>query len=254
MSKVKGRVTKGMRFRSAFADTNALWETKQSRGKGVWICEIVNEPIEINGTMYPGDYAGQQQPFTREQILAAVVRETMFDGLRDAHDDFYASLTPGQIVHYRNSTRDYVRCEVVEHEGENKLLPIALVGNWNRPAIRQPDGSIYYDYNAAKVLRVPFGNSDNVYPVFTPSYSCIYESNPRDLDPRKLDPVDLSVPPLTETEKVEAGKWQKVNEIKKFLQGNERNPQRILDILEEMMEQTPESYFKLFVSLTGTPV
>ena len=56
------RVKKGMQFRSTLADGNPLWVVKRSLG-GAWLCEVVDEPIEIDGKVWTGDFAGAEKSF-----------------------------------------------------------------------------------------------------------------------------------------------------------------------------------------------
>ena len=61
------------KFRAYYADSNPLWVVVEKRGRGprgVWLCEVVNEPEEINGEMYDSDYLGRQDVFTTEDIIA----------------------------------------------------------------------------------------------------------------------------------------------------------------------------------------
>lgn len=87
------------------------------------------------------------------------------------------------VLHYDNGFQQYVRCVVVEVEGEKRMRPIALVGNvplgatveqrkeqgWNCYDIvrRHPWGEIAYGHHARKVLE---GDA------WRPSTSCIVES------------------------------------------------------------------------------
>jgi hypothetical protein len=55
---MRKRVTKGLQFRSVYADSNPLWEAKKSKGNGCWLCEIVS-----------GEWAGTQDVFLAKNIL-----------------------------------------------------------------------------------------------------------------------------------------------------------------------------------------
>ena len=113
MSTIKTRrVKKGMQFRSTLADGNPIWEVKRSLG-GAWLCEVVDEPFEIDGKVYESDFAGAEKSFLSREILAANAYEDMFKDMRSDHDGFYASLDEGDIVHYNNGFKNFVRCEVV---------------------------------------------------------------------------------------------------------------------------------------------
>jgi hypothetical protein len=133
----------GKQFRSVIADCNALWVVKSARGRGAYICEVVNEPFEIDGKTFDGDYAGQRRTFGREEIEAALQWQAYTEASWKKHTDFYDDLALGQIVHYHDGFGQYVRCEVVtadnprkdiDHpsvsDGEKCLKELALVGNW----------------------------------------------------------------------------------------------------------------------------
>jgi len=248
MTKTKTRVTKGMTFRSHYADANPLWEVKKSRGQGIWICEIID----------CADYSGVTKPFTREDILRCAAMEDLWNDLGNDHDSFYASLTPGQIIHYNNGFNNFVRCEVVTEDGENKLKPIALVGEWRNHDLpkRHVDGSIDYGYYPSMILGIKYGSEARES--FTPNFTSIHEAKPRegDIDPTNLEPLDLSVPPMTDEEKATAAKWQKVAAIRRAIENGQRdnNPQRILDAVGVLISQESDGFLKVFAQLTGTPL
>jgi hypothetical protein len=177
----------------ARANSNALWEVKRSRGRGVFECEIVNEPIEINGRMIEGDYAGVRKLFDAREIEAA----SRWQELEAAdHEAFYEGLRVGEIVHYHDGFGQYVRCEVVIAEtvrpvdhpsikaGEKCLREIALVGAW-----REYD--LWADSYHARGVREQR--------LFHPNASCIWENpkfarreGPRTLsDPTAMPALDI---------------------------------------------------------------
>lgn len=185
----------GKQFRAAIADSNALWEVKSSRGRGAYICEVVNEPFEVDGHTLDSDFAGQRKTFGVEEIRHALAMQDFFAESFRKHDDFYASLVPGQIVHYDNGFGEFVRCEVVtasslrreiDHyelkEGETCLKEIALVGNWKGYALRA-------DSHHMRGVR------DGA--LFKPNASCIWE-NPeaschrKHPDPSALEPLAVT--------------------------------------------------------------
>jgi hypothetical protein len=182
---------KGKRFRSVIADCNALWEVKRSRGRGVFECEVVNEPIEIDGKTYDGDFAGRRGVFTREDIEAKLRWQAFSDERWAEHEGFYEGLGDHQVVHYHHGGGEFIRCHAVvagprhelDHpcvkEGEKALKIVALVGKWRDYDLR-PDG-----YHVQRIGRL-----------FKPNASCIYE-NPkapaqtRREDPRHMKPVAI---------------------------------------------------------------
>jgi len=60
--------------------------------------------------------------------------------------DWWSQQTLGSIVHYDNGFGQYVRGEIIEHQGMKQMLPIALVGEWRPHDLgqRRADGSVYY--------------------------------------------------------------------------------------------------------------
>ena len=236
-TKIKGRVTKGMKFRSAYADSNALWEVIESRGRGTWLCEIVNEPIEIDGKIYDSDYAGVQKAFLREDILRSVAMANLFETKRQETDDFYANLTVGDIYHYDNGFQNYVRCEVVQEDTEYKLKPIALVGNWRSHDLprRYRNGDIYYGYYPSKILGKPMSDG-KVETTFTPNESCIWECSRKGDDPREMNPLDLSLPDLNPEEQATADKWKLIDTIQRICgENNHNDPQDVLNEIKALL-------------------
>jgi hypothetical protein len=180
---------KGKRFRSVVADCNCLWEIKGSRGRGVFECEVVNEPIEIDGETYDSDFAGRRDVFTREHIEAAIAMEEFWQRSHDAHEEFYASLGDHQIVHYHDGFGQYVRCHAVKaphdvpdadiKKGDRCLLEVALVGNWRKFDLR-PDG---YHARGIREGRLFKPNASNIYE--NPKAS-VRQKHP---DPRHMTPI-----------------------------------------------------------------
>lgn len=189
----------GVQFRSAYADSNALWEVKTARGKGCWNCEIVNEKIVIDGKTYDGDYVGVAKVFGNEEIEASVLSMKACDDGQKEHKAFMESLQPGQIVHYDNGFKSLVRCKVVMLEGIKKcLLPIALVGEWKSWDLpKRTDNGVEELPYYPRMIR-----SEET---FTPNYSCIVESSRYAKGKRgftaasaaALPEIDLGVPPVS---------------------------------------------------------
>jgi hypothetical protein len=239
------KVEVGTQFRYNYADSNPLWEVKKARGKGTWECEVLPAPMEIpdgkGGTIkLEGDWVGQRKVFGTEEIARSIGMSQFWNKLGNESDKFYAGLKEGQIVHYDNGFESYIRCRVVRadidrdkirvRKGENVLVPIALVGNWRKHDLptRYRNGQVYLGYNAETI--------DKGEPMH-PHATSIYE-NPnfankerKTLDPRKLDPIDLTVPPMTPDEEKTAKLWQKVEEIKGIIEEGSRgdDPKAVLD-------------------------
>lgn len=229
-----GKVTKGMEFRSVIADCNALWKTIRPQGRGAWLCECVNEPIEIHGTMHEGEHAGTQKSFLDREILGSIGMDAMFKGVSDDTDDFYAKLNDGDIIHYCNGFGEFVRCEIAHNsKGEQYAKPIALVGNWKSSDLptRYENGTVYNGYHAESILN-PDGDKSKSDKAWKPNVSMVFEApmysrgnRDKNIDPRKLDPIDLTLPDMTPEEAETARLWQLVEKIKGLLDdGDVDNP------------------------------
>jgi len=170
------RVQKGTKFRSSYADSNPLWVVRRRIRSGVFECEILNEPIEVDGKTYDSDWVGTVRTFTREHIETALAFAEWQRGLRTAHESFYDGLELGRVVHYHNAFGKFIRCEVVVapagerglEEGEKCLRRLALVGEWNKYELEE-DG-----YHIKTIKKGA---------LFKPSSDCIYE-NPKAVSTR----------------------------------------------------------------------
>jgi len=106
-------------------------------------------------------------------------------------DNFYASLKPGQLVHYDNGFNNFVRCEVVATAEGNKLKPLALVGKWTTHDLPrwQDNGEAHFPHHPKRIREGE---------LFAPNESNIYEANPKGKeDPRGLAPLSLELPERT---------------------------------------------------------
>lgn len=184
----------GTEFRHHFADSNPLWRVTKRVRTGVYDAVGVNEPLEVNGRMFDSDFAGQTRRFTAEIIVAAVRHGEFMKGLFTGHDDFWANVPAGKVLHYHHSFGAYVRGVVVVHQGKRCFSPTALVGNWSPCDLprRSPTGEVGYStggrYFAAD------------HKPWQPSESCVFETpgfKDRGADPRRMDPIDLTVPEPT---------------------------------------------------------
>ncbi len=180
----------GTRFHYNYADGNPEWEVVEKVGSDCWQCLIIGDPETT-------DYANARQPFDREQITNAVRSAESLDDDHRAMDHWYESQAVGSIVHYHNGFGQFVRCEIVDAEGKHQLKPIALVGNWPPHELphREDDGRIHLPYHAAGV------KGDKAWRAH---WSNIYESpawgTTREADPRTMDTINLTVPPMNDTE------------------------------------------------------
>ena len=148
----------GDTFRSIIGDSNALWSVVRAESRDSYLCEVLEEEIDIGGGETIGsDDAGTQRVFLIEQILRARALSDIFSEHAKQSDDFYDSLAIDRIVHYSSRRGAFVRCRVVDIDalpadsndylftaGDKVLSPIALVGEWPDYEIgrRRPDGAV----------------------------------------------------------------------------------------------------------------
>jgi hypothetical protein len=210
-------------FRSYYADGNPLWKVLHSVGKDVYLCEILNEPFEIDGDLIDSDYAGIQRPFMAKEIVACSEGDKALKNLMNEHDEFYANLNVGDIIHYHNGFGEWVRCKVANvRDKGNVLVPIALVGKWRElPRKRFANGALSYCYYADKVAS---GDS-----MEQPNFTNLYEAGQKGdgVDPRTLPPLDLTPPPMTNEQERIASIWKQVELIRESLEGTD--PAEILE-------------------------
>jgi hypothetical protein len=210
-------------FRDSYADGRPLFRVRKDMGNGTYQC-ISEQDL---------DYNDVERYFSAEQILAKLGYERRVEAMFRSQDDFWAKQELGSVLHYHNGFGDFVRGEVVLVDGEKKLKPTALVGNWNARELpsRRPNGEIHYPYHANKVVN---GGPDAPW---QPNESCVYESDVysrRDEypDPRVQEPIDLSVPDMTPEEKATAVLERQLDRIRGILEERYRTtapPQQVLD-------------------------
>lgn len=204
----------GDTFRSVYADSNALWKVTARAGRGVYLAVIQNEPIEYNGKLYDSDYTGVEKAFKVSEIEGSKRMSRLFENLRDAEEDFFDTLEVGDIVHYNDGFNNFVRCEIVigtednvggldrsENIGRKVMLPIGLVGNWNNYDLpyRSKDGEIHYGYHAEKIVNgTGAWRARQTCIVEAPDYA--YGNRENIIDPRGMEAIDLTVPPMTDDE------------------------------------------------------
>ena len=154
----------------------------------------------------------------------------LFESLADAGDKYYASLTPGQIVHYDNGGNEYVRCEVVVNNSmvpAKQLKPIALVGEWREWDLphRMADGTVNPGYHAKDIAdgKTMHPNASNIY-----EYRL---NNPGKIDPRPLAPISLTVPVSYQARKAQLIKG--IYDIQELSRGNdvETKPIEVLRLI-----------------------
>lgn len=213
-------VKTGVTFRSAYADSNALWRVERV-SDGIAHCVIVNEPWEYNGRTYDGDYAGVRKPFYVSEVEDKLAWEESMRESQKRNEDFFDGLEPGQIVHYHNGFGDFVRCEVIvldedtrsgpsEYKAGTKVLqPIALVGKWKHDLPRE-----YKDENGQTKVVIPYHAEKvlNRTGAWRPHQSCVFEApeyasqyRRNQGDPTGMKPINLLANLSTATLNAAAG-------------------------------------------------
>jgi len=194
-------------FRDIVMDYNPIFRVTRKLPGGTY--EAVSEDEEVCG------YAGVARRYSASEIKNRIAHEELWSGIASQRDDFWANRTVGEVLHYCNGHNDFVRGVIVLIDGQFKLKPTALVGNWSAHDLpsRRPNGDIYYPYHADKVVN---GGDDAAWQC---SDGCVYESPTRSssyangLDPRTLHPIDLTVPGMTADEQEQSARERLLLEI-----------------------------------------
>jgi len=225
MGEVITKVEPGLEFRSIVADANALWIVRNlvSRSNdSVWHCDCLEEGYETSDV------------FRESKILSLANVERATEEMLSDHDSYYEALKIGEIVHYHNGFGQFIRCEVVVEGEKNVLKKIALVGDWKQHDLprRNRKGEIDTPY------------SSNMGGTFQPNYGSIYEcpefAGTLGIDPKELDPIDLSVPEMTDKEVGEAALWTAVDGVHHILSqsgANDENPRLSLEMAKTIIEE-----------------
>jgi hypothetical protein len=151
----------GTTFRYTYADGNPLWKVTKRLARDTFEAVSQDDPIEINGQIYKGDYAGVVKAFRGADIRSSLQFERTWEKIGKEGEAKASTLRVGQIVHYDNGFAQFVRCEVVKAGPKPELKPIGLIGNWqqNDLAVRNPDGSIRRGTYAAFIA----GDRDSLF-------------------------------------------------------------------------------------------
>jgi hypothetical protein len=228
MAKPANTIAVGLwtQFHATYQDGNPLWEVTKKRGRGVWEARVpASEP----------DFGGVTKVFTTAEIQRSLSMANLFKGIRNSHDDFYAGLKVGQVVHYYDGLASYIRCQAVRMEtGKMELVPVALLGKWSQSSLpsRMPDGSIHRPYHAKNIAEcTPFN------PAASNIYECPqYSKKPGEVNPATLPALDLSVPELSKEAQAEAKLWLAVQDVRGALERRDRKPQDILLMARQIIE------------------
>jgi len=189
----------GDKFHSVIADAKVEFEVTKINGD---LCEAVATENNL-------DYIGTVKGFTVQEVQDAKSAVAFWTKYHRQQKQFYKTIEPGEVYHYHNGFGCFVRCEV---NGEKKLKAIALVGAWQDHDMprRTRFGYESIPYHAQKVLDGE---------LCTPNQSCIYElhQDKFDVDPRTMDPINLTLPEPTEEERLEAEGWTVIAEIEELI-------------------------------------
>lgn len=157
---------------------------------------------------------------TLKSVQAMVASNRALSELFRASNSIYDTLEPGTIVHYDNGFNEFIRCEAVpvppgwasrsgsKPEGKVVLKPIALVGPMRH---QEPDGTWVQGWHesdlvkrdrAGEIITGHYAEMVLEGELFQPNGGSIYESfeyhrRGKGLDPRKMEPIDLTPPPIT---------------------------------------------------------
>jgi len=203
--------------------TRTVWRTPVADGYALYLV-VKESPLTLQHIPYGDGYraAGATiRGLTLADVEHQRKHDAIFQGMHDEAEAFYASLKPGQTVHYHHGFNEWIRCEVVVREGRNELLPKALVGEWREYDLprREPDGSVRWGYQAKKIAE---GRT------MRPHATSLWE-NPkcanrdRLKDPAGLAEVDLSVPDMSPGEAERAALWRKVAEVRALVAREHRD-------------------------------
>lgn len=199
-------VTIGSEFRHTVADGQVLFRvTAVDNRRGRVTAEVVNEPIEVRGKTYDSDCAGLVQDFLIEDVERAMASTALWERFVKSQDaqraDFWASVEPGQVLHYNDGGDRWVRGVVEHRDGKKVMASTALVGDWRQYdlATRDETGQVRHGYHATRVLSGE---------VFTPQPSCIFESpsfkrRHGQIDPGTLEALNLDAQEPTPQEQAQ---------------------------------------------------
>jgi hypothetical protein len=167
------------------------------------------------GKKYPGEWNGTQKSFMSAEILGSLGMSALFAGIHDENQKFLQSQKPGTILHYHNSFGQYVRQIVVKDGSVNKLKPIALVGNWDKHDLpyRHANGTVCQPYHAKKILSGELYDSLQCSTTYEHPTFVKPGTKFNNIDPRKLDPLSLELPPLEGDAKVATELWQLIEQV-----------------------------------------
>jgi len=213
-----------MKFHATIADGSVEFTVAKKLGNGAWLCK--GDPSH--------EYACNKS-FLSEEILQAVAWESVFSGLHNDSEKWWNAQMEGSVVHYSNGFNQYVRGRIVVENGEKKMVPTALVGQWRSYDLprRMPNGEVHLGYHAEQIAKKASSrpNASNMYE------HQVYGKEAGKIDPRRLPPIDLSVPELDEAAEKQAALVKAVEEVAKIASDGRGNPAETLKRVMEIARQ-----------------
>jgi hypothetical protein len=209
MSSRKPVVKIGTTFHDSYADTRVEFKVIEALGPNVWSCEVITE-----------GYEGGRRAYETTDIQSHIQMENHIAAIIDEGDAWWNSQELGSIVHYDNGFGAFVRGEIVAvGDTRREMMPIALVGKWAKSDLprRYPTGETHYPYHARKIItRVPM----------QPNYTNMieargYRTTPQDPDtrhPSLREPIDLTLPEISDAEAIKMAKEVLRNRLKQALE------------------------------------
>ncbi len=122
---------------TTFREQMTTWKVIEDLGGDKYLCRVEEQYVMFECIPRAIGYGGAQRTFSGDEI-----RDLVEGQATDPDHLFYCKLKPGDVIHWDHSAgRDarYVRCMVVGDEVDKGILPIALVGYWDREKLPYRD-------------------------------------------------------------------------------------------------------------------
>ncbi len=186
----KTAIKPGTTFSYPHADSNSLFTVVEKRGADTYQCEVKAHPQ--HGTMI--DWLGVKKVFGGEEIRGALNYSKTLSALSSRADNFWASRTVGEIVHYHNGFGQYVRGEIVATPDGMKMRPTALVGAWTHDLPKRGrNGEVIISYHVKKIRAGELMSPNDGFMFESPNFSRPMGAS-ADFDPTKTEALDISDP------------------------------------------------------------
>lgn len=189
--------------------------------------------------------------FPKAKIIQMAKSAREYKKLFERRTDWWEEREIGEIVHYCDGHGKYVRGEIVQTDDGKAMKEVALVGDWGQHDLprRYIDGTVHYPYHAQKVVEGDTSkpNSSNMYEYLLGKR----DASSRELlarhkvDPRKLKPVSLELPPMTKEEtemaRVEKLRQAVIETLKDIGSGDKVNAESITRQLRAAADKIAEA-------------